>query len=90
MMNMGDAKAWWEHNVTAGRIDEKDPNELSDRTPELIVFLSEMDLITIHEALERQFIAKKKGRYQVLHAVYNVRRAMHEQMEREEEVEDGE
>lgn len=75
-MAAGQAREWWDDHVESGEIDHKDPKELDDGTQEHVVFLSEQDLITIHEALRRHFIALKSNRYATLHATYNIRLAM--------------
>lgn len=82
------ARDWWEKHVSSGAIDESEQAE--DGTPEMIVFLTYRDLIAIHEALERQFVARKAGRFNVLHATVNIRRAIREVMAdvEDEEVEE--
>lgn len=70
----GDALGYWGGEVESGRLLERD---LWDDGSETIpVLLSRNDLEQINFALKRKFVAVKKDRVQVMHAVHTVRKAL--------------
>lgn len=68
---LGDGLGFWVGTVESGEIDAAEGWD--DGTAIFNVSLSEADLLIIEAALKRQFVAVKKGRTQVMHAVKQVR-----------------
>lgn len=72
--HMTDSLGYWNEHVEDGNVLEK--ADWDDGTEEVTISLTRNDLEQIDDALRRKFIAVKKGRSEVLHAVARVRRAL--------------
>lgn len=73
MRYSGDALGYWNEHFASGEQDG--PQVWNDETPTRPVVLSDNDLDIIEAALKRQFVGKKSGRSEVIHAVLAIRKA---------------